>query len=153
MHNPLKGFASFAIYPLYSITSPILRKEVEQEVFKELGKIGKIVRVDVPDVRGFGDSGAFLTLSLQDVFTSNHTCLPALEISLTLDALTVVKKTGGNYMTPVWTDHTFSEGNANEKNLQNILAATRSVLKHFVDDYLGANSQKEQKVVFYFYTP
>ena len=41
--NSLKGFNSFAVHPLYSIVSPILKRKAIDVITIELEKIGKVV--------------------------------------------------------------------------------------------------------------
>lgn len=147
--NALKNLKKISILPQYSFSSSKIRDKINEEVSKELGKFGTVVKLKVPDTTGFGNSEAFLSIMVEDISTWNDKKLPITQTSLYLDTAILVKKTGISCTTHTWSASTFSEG-TDEKNA---LSSITTLLKQFIENYQSVNSQNQEKPTFYLYIP
>ena len=145
--NPLQGLKIFAIHPQYSIDSRVLRSKVEDEVSRELEKVGQVMKIKVPDTTGYGKCEARMTFFIKDISLSNGTKLPAIQTSLFLASSTIVKKTGSNCLTYIWSMNVIEEN----KSDQTILSSVGTVISQFVAEYQEANKAQQEKPIFYLY--
>jgi hypothetical protein len=151
LSNPLKGIKMFAFHPQYSFQSKQLRKKVTDLITAKLGVIGKVIQIKVPDVTGYGNSQAYLSMIVENVSTIEEKILPSVQMLLTMDTSTIIKNTNTECTTHAWSVQTFLEGKIDDGNEAAIIQSAGYVVEKFVKDYQSVNAGSKEKPVFYIY--
>ena len=155
--TPLKNFKIFTFHPQISFPRP-LRDKVNQELSKELKKIGKVETLEFCNSEGscnpigYGMAQALVTIFAKDISTLKEKTLPVIQTSFLVASPIKIEKTGTSCRTYIWSASTFAEGNMEENNEQNILASLKAVVKQFIQDYQKDNEGQKEKPLFYLYT-
>lgn len=149
----LKNLKAFAIHPQYSIDSASLQNKVDDFIALELGKLGTVIKVKVPDLTGYGKSQAHITMIFKDISNSKDQKFPVSEMSFLISSATLIEKTKVKCQSYIWILQSVIDGNIEDQNSGNILNALKASLDLFIDEYRKINKEQKDKPVFYLYIP
>lgn len=152
-NTPLQGWSAFALTPIYSLSGPNYTKaleKVEAVAKKELGKVGKLISIQVPDVKGLGRAANLLNLELQSVPTLGQDP-KVLRLSLTLQTQVTINRTGKECSAYIWTSSVFFPGELSSFNEQNVEDGAAALFRQFAACYTASNPNNEGKPEIYLY--
>lgn len=148
--NPLTGLHSFSIGPLVFLQNPKIRTNALEVIEKELGAVGKVVRLKDTDMRGFG-AGNLIVLQIGDVSSWDGSKLPISRVSLNLETPVVMSKTGLNTFPMIWSINAFCDFPFNKESEGKFVGGIQKLVSEFAQNYQYANPHPEKTPIFYLY--
>jgi hypothetical protein len=158
--NPLQGMKTFAINAVY-VPSEKLQKEINEEIVKNLEKIGQVEKLELSSkkmdqtIQNFARIGASegrLAVKVDSIQSLGDSSLPVLETSLYLTTAVTIKKTGADSLVNAWLANAFIPGSLDQKNAKSIISAVKTVMEQFVRDYQAVNKETKERPIFYLFS-
>lgn len=146
--NPLEKLNAFAV-SLW-VNNPEGQRKLSKILENELKSIGEVIHLSVMDMRGFG-TGTVLMILIKRVSDWQGNEMPISRVSLQVQTTISVNKTNLTTFPVVWGINSFFQGNSDQKPDDQMVKATQSVIKEFVQNYKYSNQAQEQKPIFYMY--
>lgn len=146
--NPLQGLNAFAV--ALFINNQELQVKLSKLLETELKSLGDVIHLNVMDMRGFG-TGNVLMILIKNVSDWQEQETAISRVCLQIQTPITINKTDIKTFPIVWSINSFFQGSIDQKSEEQILKATQTLLKQFVQNYKYANQSQRQKSVFYMY--
>ena len=151
-HTPLRNLSSFAVLPIFSVQDPsysTLYNPSYTIIKNELGKMGSIKEVPLTYVKGMAFASAFLVVNVQKVPTLESKSPDLTKVSLIVESMATIEKSGVECLLPIWTRSVFTE----DGSASSIESAIGKLMMQFDHCFTACNGKDCSKPTFYLYQP